>query len=157
MRLTLHSDYSLRVLMYAGVKGAELSTIKEIAEHFDISKSHLMKVVHDLGRLGYLETVRGKKGGVRLMRKPSQINVGAVVRDTEEELDVVGCLQGSRYCRIQDSCVLRRLLREATTAFLGVLDQYTLQDLLRPGKSLARLLDIPWAAAPTGRAAAPPS
>ena len=86
MRLTLHADYSLRVLMFAGLKGSELSTITKIAEHFEISRSHLMKVVHDLGRLGYIETVQGKNGGFRLMRKPSQIIVGAVVRDTEEEL-----------------------------------------------------------------------
>jgi Rrf2 family nitric oxide-sensitive transcriptional repressor len=150
MRLTLHTDYSLRVLMFAGVKGAELSTINEIAEHFDISKSHVMKVVHELGRLGYLETVRGKKGGFRLMRKPSQINVGAVVRDIEEELGVVGCLQESRYCRIEESCVLRRILREATTAFLGVLDRYTLEDLLKPGRSLAKLLEVDWAPGSAG-------
>jgi Rrf2 family nitric oxide-sensitive transcriptional repressor len=155
MRLTLHSDYSLRVLMFAGVKGAELSTINEIAEHFDISRNHLVKVVHELGRLGYLETVRGKKGGFHLVRKPSQINVGAVIRDTEKELGVVGCLQESCYCRIEEACVLRRVLREATAAFLAVLDKYTLEDLLKPGKSLAKLLDIDWAPASAGRIAVP--
>ena len=145
MRLTLHADYSLRVLMFAGLKGSELSTITEIAEHFEISRSHLMKVVHDLGRLGYIETVQGKNGGFRLMRKPSQINVGAVVRDTEEELAVIGCLQQKGFCRIEDACVLRRALQEATKAFLAVLDKYTLEDLLRPGRSLAKLLAIDWA------------
>jgi Rrf2 family nitric oxide-sensitive transcriptional repressor len=155
MRLTLYTDYSLRVLMFAGVKGAELSTIGEIAEHFDVSRSHLMKVVHRLGQLGYLETVRGKKGGFRLMRKPRDINVGAVVRDIEEELGVVGCLQESRYCRIEDSCVLRRILRDATTAFLGVLDQYTLEDLLKPGRSLAKLLEVDWAPPPARRIPVP--
>lgn len=142
MRLTLHTDYSLRVLMYAGLKDGELSTIAEIAAHFDISRSHLMTVVHDLGRLGYLQTVRGKNGGFRLMEKPSQINVGAVVRDTEEELEIVGCLQGTGYCRIEQVCILRRTLREATKAFLLVLDKYSLEDLLQPGKSLAKLLAI---------------
>jgi Rrf2 family transcriptional regulator, nitric oxide-sensitive transcriptional repressor len=135
MRLTLHADYSLRVLMFAGLKGGELSTITEIAEHFEISRSHLMKVVHDLGRLG----------GFRLMRKPSQINVGAVVRDTEEELAVIGCLQQKGFCRIEDACILRRALQEASKAFLAVLDKYTLEDLLRPGRSLAKLLAIDWA------------
>jgi Rrf2 family transcriptional regulator, nitric oxide-sensitive transcriptional repressor len=145
MRLTLHADYSLRVLMFAGLKGSELSTITEIAEHFEISRSHLMKVVHDLGRLGYIETVQGKNGGFRLMRKPSQINVGTVVRDTEEELAVIGCLQQKGFCRIEDACVLRRALQEATKAFLAVLDKYTLEDLLRPARSLAKLLAIDWA------------
>jgi Rrf2 family nitric oxide-sensitive transcriptional repressor len=145
MRLTLHTDYSFRVLIYACIKGGELSTISEIAEHFEISRSHLMKVVHELGQLGYIETVRGKNGGFRLMRKPSQINVGAVVRDTEEELGIVGCLQDAgTFCRIESACVLRRALQEATTAFLAVLDKYTLEDLIRPGKSLAKLLDITW-------------
>ena len=86
MRLTLHTDYSLRVLMFAALKGEGLSTIAEIAEHFEISRTHLMKVVNDLGRAGYLDTVRGKKGGFRLAKKPHQIKVGAVVRDLEEEL-----------------------------------------------------------------------
>jgi Rrf2 family nitric oxide-sensitive transcriptional repressor len=85
------------------------------------------------------------------MRKPSQINVGAVVRDTEEELSVVGCLQGSGYCRIEAACVLRRALQEATTAFLAVLDNYTLEDLIRPGKSLAKLLGIALPPALKGR------
>jgi Rrf2 family nitric oxide-sensitive transcriptional repressor len=155
MRLTLYTDYSLRVLMFAGVKGAKLSTIGEIAEHFDVSKSHLMKVVHRLGQLGYLETVRGKKGGFRLMKRPRDINVGAVVRDIEEELGVVGCLQQSRYCRIEESCVLRRVLRDATTAFLGVLDQYTLEDLLKPGRSLAKLLGVDGAPVPARRIPVP--
>ena len=143
MRLTLHTDYALRVLMYVGVKGDTLSTIPEIVEHFDISRGHVMKVVHHLGQLGYLETTRGKGGGIRLARKPSQINVGAVVRDMEEELGVLGCLQGDEgYCRIEQCCVLRGALRDATKAFLATLDRYTLADLIRPRRSLARLLEL---------------
>jgi Rrf2 family nitric oxide-sensitive transcriptional repressor len=86
--------------------------------------------------------VQGKNGGFQLMRKPSQINVGAVVRDMEEELAILGCLQHAGFCRIQPACVLRSALQEATTAFLGVLDRYSLEDLLRPGRSLAKLLEI---------------
>jgi len=143
MRLTLHTDYALRVLMYVGVKGDALSTIPEIVEHFDISRGHVMKVVHHLGQLGYLETIRGKGGGLRLARKPSQVNVGAVVRDMEEELAVLGCLQGGEgYCRIEQSCVLRSALRDATNAFLAALDRYTLADLIKPRRSLARLLEL---------------
>jgi Rrf2 family nitric oxide-sensitive transcriptional repressor len=129
--------------MYVGVKGDTLSTIPEIVEHFDISRGHVMKVVHHLGQLGYLETIRGKGGGLRLARKPSQINVGAVVRDMEEELAVLGCLQGDEgYCRIEQCCVLRSALRDATNAFLAALDRYTLADLIKPRRSLARLLEL---------------
>ncbi|HKT16455.1 MAG TPA: Rrf2 family transcriptional regulator [Stellaceae bacterium] len=143
MRLTLHTDYALRVLMYVGVKGNTLSTIPEIVDDFDISRGHIMKVVHHLGRLGYLDTIRGKGGGIRLARKPSQINVGAVVRDMEEELAVLGCLQGSEgYCRIEGCCVLRSALRDATSAFLATLDRYTLADLIKPRRSLVRSLAL---------------
>jgi Rrf2 family nitric oxide-sensitive transcriptional repressor len=154
MRLTLHTDYALRVLMFAGIKGDVLATIGEIVRHFDISEGHVMKVVHALGKAGYLETVRGKNGGVRLARKQSQINVGAVVRDMEEELGVLGCLQGERgFCRIEDCCVLRSALRDATNAFLAVLDRFTIEDLVKPRRPLARLLNIDWsdrASSPSG-------
>lgn len=143
MRLTLHTDYALRVLMYVGVKGDTLSTIPEIVKHFDISRGHVMKVVHHLGRLGYLETSRGKGGGIRLARKPSQINVGAVVRDMEEELAVLGCLQVNKgYCCIEQCCVLRSALRDATNAFLAALDRYTLADLIKPRRSLIQSLAL---------------
>jgi Rrf2 family nitric oxide-sensitive transcriptional repressor len=130
--------------MYTGLNRDRLSTITEIAQHFRISKSHLMKVVSNLAQLGYLETVRGKNGGLRLMLSPAKINIGAVVRATEEELDIIGCLQESNYCSIQGACVLRGALRRATDAFLAVLDQYSLEDLLLPGKALAKMLDIGW-------------
>lgn len=143
MRLTLHTDYALRVLMYVAVKADSLSTISEIVERFDISRGHLMKVVHRLGQLGYVDTIRGKRGGIRLGRKPKQINVGAVVRDMERELGVLGCLQGSKgYCRIEGCCVLRRALRDATSAFLVTLDRYTLADLMQPRRTLTRILKI---------------
>ena len=92
MRLTLHTDYALRVLIQAGLNDGKLTTIKEIAQTFDISKAHLMKVVNDLSQKGYLDTVRGHNGGVRLLREPEDINIGQVVRDTEQQLDVIGCL-----------------------------------------------------------------
>lgn len=142
MRLTLYTDYCLRVLMFSGLKGDGLSTIGEIAKHFGISRSHLVKVVHELGRKGYLETVRGKNGGFRLMRKPDQINIGTVVRDSEESLEVIGCLEQQDYCPIQQACILRNALREAMSAFLAVLDKYTLEDLVEPDKSLTKLLAL---------------
>jgi Rrf2 family transcriptional regulator, nitric oxide-sensitive transcriptional repressor len=143
MHLNLWTDYALRTLIYVGAKGEQLSTIAEIAESFDISKSHLMKVVNKLGQQGYIDTVRGKGGGVRLRRPPAEIRVGTVVRETEEDLAVMGCLAESGFCRIEGCCVLRRALRQATVAFLRTLDGYTLADLLAPGAVLVRSLGLP--------------
>lgn len=137
MRLTLWTDYALRTLIYVGANAGRLSTIGEIAEGFDISNAHLMKVVNKLAQQGYLITLRGKGGGIKLGRPPDEIRVGAVVRDTEDELAVVGCLAHTGFCRIDGCCVLRDALRKATQAFLTTLDAYTLADLLAPH---ARLL-----------------
>lgn len=142
MRLTLWTDYALRTLIYVGAKGGQLSTIAEIAESFDISKTHLMKVVNKLAQQGYLESVRGKGGGIKLGRPPARITVGAVVRETEDDLAVIGCLAGAGFCRIEGCCVLRGALRKATSAFLETLDGYTLADLLVPRERLASLLGI---------------
>jgi Rrf2 family nitric oxide-sensitive transcriptional repressor len=142
MRLTLWTDYALRTLIYVGAKGGRRATIAEIAESFDISKTHLMKVVNRLGQQGYIDTIRGKGGGIRLVRPPREIRVGAVVRETEEELAVMGCLAETGFCRIEGCCVLRHALREATLAFLRTLDGYTLADLLAPGARLVRSLGL---------------
>ena len=142
MRLTLWTDYALRTLIYVGAKGDRLATIAEIAERFDISKTHLMKVVNRLGRQGYIETIRGKGGGIRLARSPAEISVGAVVRETEDDLAVMGCLAETGLCRIEGCCVLRRALHEATLKFLHVLDGYTLADLLVPAARLAHSLGL---------------
>ena len=150
MRLTLHTDYALRVLLYVGLKRDELATVAEIVRHFDISKGHVMKVVHRLARLGYVHTLRGKKGGIRLAREPGAITAGGVVRDVEPELGVLGCLQErSGYCRIEKCCTLRGALREATSAFLATLDRYTLADLMEPRQALFRLLQTNNAGAPS--------
>ncbi|MBV8736884.1 MAG: Rrf2 family transcriptional regulator [Alphaproteobacteria bacterium] len=137
MRLTLWTDYALRTLMYVGVNDGRLATIAEISAAFGVSKAHLMKVVNKLARLGYLETVRGKNGGIKLGRPPAAIGVGAVVRDTEEELAVMGCLSDSSFCPLDGCCVLKHALGEASLAFLRVLDRYTLADLLAPREALA--------------------
>jgi Rrf2 family nitric oxide-sensitive transcriptional repressor len=142
MRLTLLTDYALRTLIFVGAKGGRLATIAEIAESFDISKAHLMKVVNRLGQHGYLDTVRGKGGGIRLARPPAEIRVGAIVRETEEDLAVMGCLAGPGFCRIEGCCVLRHAFREATFAFLQTLDGYTLADLLAPGTQLVSSLGL---------------
>jgi Rrf2 family transcriptional regulator, nitric oxide-sensitive transcriptional repressor len=140
MRLTLHTDFALRVLIHVGLNEGRLTTISDIARAFGISKNHLMKVVNDLGQKGYLDTVRGRNGGVRLMRPPRDINIGQVVRDTEDQLEILGCLRREGYCRIERACILRGVVEEATAAFLKVFDRYTLADLIKPRRALASLL-----------------
>ena len=140
MRLTLHTDYALRVLIHVATADGKLITINDIAEIFDISKQHLMKVVNDLSQKGYLDTVRGRGGGIRLRRPPRDINIGQVVRETEERLYVIGCLERRGYCRIERVCVLRGVLHDAIQAFLEVLDGYTLADLIKPRRALLSLL-----------------
>jgi len=140
VRLTLHTDFALRVLIQVALNDGKLTTINDIAQSFGISKPHLMKVVNFLGQKGYLTTVRGRNGGIRLMPEPRRINIGQVVRDTEETLAVIGCLGRKGYCCIERVCVLRGVLRDATDAFLAVLDAHTLADLIEPQKTLSSLL-----------------
>jgi Rrf2 family transcriptional regulator, nitric oxide-sensitive transcriptional repressor len=140
VRLTHHTDLALRVLIQVGLNDRKLTTINDIAQSFGISKPHLMKVVNFLGQRGYLDTVRGRNGGIRLKREPRRINIGQVVRDTEETLAVIGCVGRKGYCCIECVCVLRGVLCDATDAFLAVLDTYTLADLIKPKKALSSLL-----------------
>lgn len=144
MQLTMFTDYALRVLIMVALKDGELATIPEISKRYAISRNHLMKVVHHLARTGYLATVRGKGGGIRLAKRPSEIRVGAVIRATEEHLDVVACFDPARkgQCAIEPACELKRALAEALDAFLGVMDGYTLADLIAPRARLRRLLAI---------------
>jgi len=131
MQLTRFTDYSLRALVYLGAHGERLCTILEIARAYGISESHLMKVVNQLATSGYVRTLRGKGGGVRLARAPQLVNLGAVVRDMEDRLDPVECIDnGSRECPLLPACTLRSVLALATRSFLDTLDRHTLQDLL---------------------------
>ncbi len=144
MRLTTFSDYSLRVLIYLGSAPGRLATIDQIAAAYDVSSNHLMKVVHHLARRGYIETLRGKGGGMRLARAPQAINIGEVVRETEDSFALVECFEpGAPDCRILRVCVLKDALSRALEAFFGVLDRYTLADLIAPAHPLARMLAIP--------------
>jgi Rrf2 family nitric oxide-sensitive transcriptional repressor len=141
MRLTTFSDYTLRVLMYLGAQRDELVTIAEIAAAYGISENHLMKVVHFLAQQGYVETVRGKGGGLRLAVAPEDIGVGEVVRGTEESLALVECFNTeSSECKIAPACLLKGIFKKAAKAFFAELDRYTLADLLRPASRLARIL-----------------
>jgi Rrf2 family nitric oxide-sensitive transcriptional repressor len=142
MRLTRYTDYAFRTLMYVALKGDELTTIQEIADRYGISNNHLMKVVHQLGRAGYIETLRGKGGGIRLAKKPSQIGVGEVVRHTEPDMDIVECFGTGSSCRLTPTCILKSALQKGVKAFLRELDHYTLADLIGPERALAGLLSL---------------
>jgi Rrf2 family nitric oxide-sensitive transcriptional repressor len=143
VRLTVYTDFSLRVLMFLALKRDRLATIAEIAKAYDISKNHLMKVVYQLGLAGYVETVRGKGGGMRLARPPEAIVLGEVVRRTEPDMELVPCFgpEGTS-CAIVPSCALRGVLAEARDAFLDALDAYSLADLIRPRARLQKLLSV---------------
>ncbi|TDM32455.1 Rrf2 family transcriptional regulator [Macrococcoides canis] len=130
MKLTLYSDYSLRVLMYAARKDERVQ-IDEIAKFYGISKNHLTKVVNNLATLGYLETTRGRGGGIRINMAPEEINIGALIRKTEENFTLVECFdRETNTCPIAGICGLQNVLGEALNAYLSVLDKYTLQDVL---------------------------
>jgi Rrf2 family nitric oxide-sensitive transcriptional repressor len=142
MRLSSFSDYSLRVLIYLGAHPGRLVTIAEIAGAYDISGNHLMKVVHQLGRLGYLQTVRGKGGGMRLGRLPEEIHLGEVIRQTEVDWALVECFSSGSGCQIHAACRLPPILDEALAAMFGVLDKYTLSDLLHKPTELRQVITL---------------
>lgn len=135
MRLTSYTDYALRTLMYLAANRDRLVTIQDIADLHGIAKNHLTKVVHQLGLLGLVETVRGRNGGLRLGREPADINLGAVVRATESDFYMAECFDADRQsCAYSTACGLKGVLGAATAAYLDVLDGVSLEDLLRkPG------------------------
>jgi Rrf2 family nitric oxide-sensitive transcriptional repressor len=141
MKLTAFTDYSLRVLMYLAADTSRRVTISEIATSFGVSENHLVKVVHFLGKQGWIETVRGKGGGLMLAKPPSQVNVGRVVRDTEGAAVPAECFaeDGGR-CVIDGCCQLKGVLAEAVRAFYAVLDRYTLEDLANNRQVLGKVL-----------------
>ncbi|MGH6988213.1 MAG: RrF2 family transcriptional regulator [Caulobacteraceae bacterium] len=142
MRLTVYTDYALRVLMYLAVHPEPTPTIGEIARSHGVSRNHLMKVVYELGVAGYIETTRGRGGGLRLARPPERIGLGEVVRQTEPDLALVPCFEPTRAsCVLTPACKLRAALRRAEAAFLDVLDLYSLANLVENHEALRALLD----------------
>jgi len=140
MKLTLYTDYGLRVLMYLTLR--EKATVSEIAEAYQIARPHVVKVVHHLGRLGLVRTKRGRSGGVWLARPPSAINIGEVVRELEPDFHVVGCFaDGEAACLLSPVCRLRGLLGHALGSFFEVLDGQTLADLTGNRAELEARLD----------------
>jgi len=140
MKLTDYTDYSLRVLIYVAVHPNEPVTIQHIADAFGIPKNHLIKIVQRLGQSGYLLTMRGRAGGIRLGRPAAEINVGEVVRAMEPDFGLVECFREGNRCVITRACGLRGLLHQALKAYLDVLDAHTLQDLVGKPVTLHRIL-----------------
>ena len=134
MRLTTYTDYALRTLMYLATHPDQLVTIKDIADVHGIAKNHLTKVVHQLGLLGVVETVRGRNGGLRLGKEPNQINIGTVVRYTEPDFFMAECFDRNKnQCVLTPSCALKGVLYSATAAYMEVLDAATLENLVKKG------------------------
>lgn len=147
MRLTVYTDYTLRVMMFLAIRHrtGELSRIDEIAHAYNISRSHLTKIVHELGHSGLVETVRGRSGGMQLAKPPSAITIGEIVRLAEKDFAVVACHDPDSpdICTIQPACNLQRALRRAMEAFMRELDALTLAQAITAPVAAASLLGIP--------------
>ncbi len=148
MRLTDYTDYSLRVLLYLAVRSEGLATIQDISDAYGISKNHLMKVVQRLAELGWVETVRGRNGGLRLYEHSSSLTIGEVVRAAENDFALVACFNGAdasgvhRECVIQSQCRLKHVFESARSAFFRELDSFTIRDIAEPASPLMSLLGL---------------
>ncbi|MEO6609292.1 MAG: Rrf2 family transcriptional regulator [Aestuariivirga sp.] len=143
MRLTNYSDYALRMLIYVAVHPDKLITIGEVSKAYSISKNHLMKIANELSVAGILETVRGRNGGLRLAKPPSEIRIGTVVRMTETGSALVECFDpATNHCVITRACRLKHLLAQALEAFYLRLDEETLADLVHRPRNLLALFDV---------------
>ena len=143
MRLTVYTDYTIRLLIHLAVQGERAATIEEIAEHYRISRNHLMKVASGAVQAGYVESSRGRGGGLRLARPPAEISLGAVIRATEEDWNLVECFDPrNNQCPIARACGLRTILAEALNAYFAVLDRYTLADAVQQRAPLVQLLAL---------------
>jgi Rrf2 family transcriptional regulator, nitric oxide-sensitive transcriptional repressor len=137
MRLAQHSDYAFRMLIHAALRAPGLTTVRDVARDFDLSIAHLQKVAQTLANHGYIETVRGRSGGLRLAKAPEQIRLSKVLAVTEPDFQIVPCMDSEGgSCPIYDPCILRTALSQATSAFLGELDNWTLADLVEKRKPL---------------------
>jgi Rrf2 family nitric oxide-sensitive transcriptional repressor len=130
MKLTSYTNYALRSLQLAALKSPDLVRVDDVARIHNLSRPHIMKIVHELGKAGYLETVRGRGGGFRLGRPASEIVVGDVIRITEGPLDVVECFNREKNtCPLIGVCILSKKIQDATAAFMAVLDDLTVADI----------------------------
>ncbi|QUM82284.1 MULTISPECIES: Rrf2 family transcriptional regulator [unclassified Moritella] len=142
MQLNRYTDYGLRLLTYLAVlpDGQKVS-IDEISKIYDLSRNHINKIVHQLGKEGIIETKRGKGGGFYLSRTPESLNLADIVILLESSMEIINCTSPS--CRISPVCNLNSILSEATTAFIDSLKQYTLADLIKDNRQqLIQVLEI---------------
>lgn len=144
MRLTLHTDYSIRVLIYLAARGQDgsVATIGDIADTHGISQNHLTKVIRTLVRGGHVQTLRGRSGGLRLARPSEEIGLGQLIRETEPDFSLVECMGRDGHCVLEPACQVRGVLIEARDAFLAVLDRYSLADMLQRPAEVRQVLRI---------------
>ncbi|AIC93191.1 MULTISPECIES: Rrf2 family transcriptional regulator [Shouchella] len=139
MQLTIFTDTSLRTLMYLGIKENEIITLNEISTVYDVSINHLKKIAWELNKSGYIDSVNGRNGGYKLAQSPEYIQIGNIIRKYEN-LELVTCMKKDGFCALEPACKLKRALQEALDAYLNVLDQYTLSDLLTNQDELVEAL-----------------
>ncbi|PKR78391.1 Rrf2 family transcriptional regulator [Halalkalibacillus sediminis] len=144
MKLKKYTDYALRVLIYtASVPDGELANKKDISKVFHISENHIGKIVHELNKAEILQTIRGRSGGIKLSKHPSEINIGQVVRLMEGDFEMFECFsKDDNYCIITPACKLKNIVNVALKEFLKVIDQYTLEDLLENKSELQNLMEV---------------
>lgn|SRR5690606_17054590 len=136
MQLTTFTDYGLRALMYLAAEPDRLCSVRELAEHYGISRNHLVKVVHKLSQLGYIASTKGKGGGIRLARGPAELKLGDMIRSLEPNMDIVECFdKDTNTCKVTNTCHLKHFLYDANQAFIESLNRHTLADTV-PDKTL---------------------
>ena len=141
MQLTLFTDYALRTLVFLALQPEQhLSTITEVADRFLISRNHVVKIVHQLGMKGYIDTIRGKHGGIRLARASAEINLGDLIADMENMSCLMDCQREG--CRLSPGCRFQSIMRKAMRAFMAVLAEFTLADLVRDEERMCDLLGL---------------
>ncbi|MCX7125141.1 MAG: Rrf2 family transcriptional regulator [Gammaproteobacteria bacterium] len=141
MQLTQFTDYSLRALIYIAAK-KEMCTVSDIAKAYDISQHHLTKIIHNLSQLGMIKTTRGKNGGVILAKNAFQLNLKKIVLQLESDFDLVPCFNAKKNCCIAPACRLKGILADAQKAFLAVLEQFTLENILENEQEIQYLLKL---------------
>jgi Rrf2 family nitric oxide-sensitive transcriptional repressor len=131
MQLTVFTDYGLRSLMYLAANPEEICSVREIAEHYGISRNHLVKVVHRLAQLGYITSSKGKGGGIQLAHEPATLHLGDLVVALEPNMDLVECFdRATNTCKVVSGCTLKHMLADANKAFIAALNQHTLADAI---------------------------
>ncbi len=138
--MTLHTDYAMRMLIMLGAHDREPVTVQQVADTYGLSRNHLLKVARKLRQMGIIDTTRGRAGGIQLARQPADINIGTIVRATEDDLTLVECMKTGGACLLSPSCRLKGIVREALDAYLSVFDKYSLADLIQNKDMLGLLL-----------------